>query len=490
MAENFFGLTDTGKVRSNNEDTFIAERLGSGLILAGVIDGVGGYNGGEVAAAIAREQISDYLESKKGEPIPAMIEAVKRANNAIAAKKLEEKELDSMACVATIALVDIANNQFYYAHVGDTRLYLLRDASLIKISKDHSFVGFLEDSGRLTEREAMDHPKRNEINKALGFGTNIDADDSFIETGQSPFLPGDMLLLCSDGLTDMVDKREITAIITQSVSLHDKAAGLIRSANKNGGHDNVTVALVQNDKASHQHTAIAPTVELKKNDEPAAQANKEYASAKAAINPDKQKAMPAKKGSFAVAILTILLLVSLGAAAYCYMQWQKEAHRTTKPLTLGTDTVRQKAPRNPHEIQLQNAINMAKGDTVTLIDTLFKQPIIISDTLDISKPRLYIKVKGTITLKCDTAYKGPAFSTFKGAKSVGFENIKLQGFVVGISTYNTDLRLKNVQFLNCAQPILRSFMLPAAKPINEGFPVTVLFADSTSKFTTTPNGKR
>jgi serine/threonine protein phosphatase PrpC len=490
MAENFFGLTDTGKVRSNNEDTFIAERLGSSLILAGVIDGVGGYNGGEVAAAIAREQILDYLESRQGEPIPAMIEAVKRANNAIAAKKLEEKELDSMACVATIALVDIANNQFYYAHVGDTRLYLLRDASLIKISKDHSFVGFLEDSGRLTEREAMDHPKRNEINKALGFGTNIDADDSFIETGQSPFLPGDMLLLCSDGLTDMVDKREITAIITQSVSLHDKAAGLIRAANKNGGHDNVTVALVQNDKASQQHTAIAPTVELKKNDEPAAEAKKEYQAVKTSINPDKQKAMPAKKSSFGLAILTILCLAFLGAAVYCYKQWQQEAGKAAKPQTLAADTVRQKAPRNPQEIALQNAINMAKGDTVTLIDSLFKQPIIISDTLDISKPRLYIRVKGNITLLCDTAYKGPAFAAFKGAKAIGLENLKLQGFVVGISTYNTDLRLKNVQFLKCMLPIQRDFMLPAAKPINEGFPVTVLFADSASKSTATPHGKR
>jgi hypothetical protein len=110
--------------------------------------------------------------------------------------------------------------------------------------------------------------------------------------------------------------------------------------------------------------------------------------------------------------------------------------------------------------------------------------------LDISKLRLFIKVKGNLTLQCDTAYKGPAFSVFKGAKSIGLENIKLQGFTVGVSTYNTDLHLKNVQFVNCNTPVLRSFNLPAGKPVTEGFPVTVLYADSVSKSTKPANGTR
>nr|WP_294948194.1 protein phosphatase 2C domain-containing protein [uncultured Mucilaginibacter sp.] len=488
MAENFFGLTDTGKVRSNNEDTFIAQRLSSQLILASVIDGVGGYNGGEVAAAIAREQMLDYLSDKQGDAIPAMIESFKLANNAISAKKQEVKELDSMACVATMALVDIQNNLFYYAHVGDTRLYLLRDTTLVKISKDHSFVGFLEDSGRLTEKEAMDHPKRNEINKALGFTSQIDADESFIETGQSPFLPGDMLLLCSDGLTDMVNKVDITDIITQKISLQEKATRLIHAANKNGGHDNITVVLVQNDKLPVNQVQTAPTVEIKKNDEPAAEVKKEHQAVKAAINPEKQKAMPAKKSNMLSVILAILCIAFLGAALYYYLQWQKEINKPVAEQT--TPKNPEKQPRNAQEIQLQNAINMAKGDTVTLIDSLFKQPVIVSDTLDISKPRLFIKVKGSLTLQCDTAYKGPAFSVFKGAKAIGLENIKLQGFTVGVSTHNTDLHLKNVQFINCNTPVLRAFILPLGKPVTEGFPVTVLYADSVSKSTKPANGTR
>jgi serine/threonine protein phosphatase PrpC/preprotein translocase subunit SecG len=488
MAENFFGLTDTGKVRSNNEDTFIAQRLSSQLILASVIDGVGGYNGGEVAAAIAREQMLDYLSDMQGDAIHAMIESFKLANNAISAKKQEVKELDSMACVATMALVDIQNNLFYYAHVGDTRLYLLRDTTLVKISKDHSFVGFLEDSGRLTEKEAMDHPKRNEINKALGFTSQIDADESFIETGQSPFLPGDMLLLCSDGLTDMVNKVDITDIITQKISLQEKATRLIHAANKNGGHDNITVVLVQNDKLPVNKLQTAPTVEIKKNDVPAAEVKKEHQAVKAAINPEKEKAMPAKKSNVLSVILAILCIAFLGAALYYYLQWQKEINKPVAEQT--TPKNAEKQPRNAQEIQLQNAINMAKGDTVTLIDSLFKQPVIVSDTLDISKPRLFIKVKGSLTLQCDTAYKGPAFSVFKGAKAIGLENIKLQGFTVGVSTHNTDLHLKNVQFINCNTPVLRAFILPLGKPVTEGFPVTVLYADSVSKSTKPANGTR
>lgn len=490
MAENFFGLTDTGKVRSNNEDTFIAQRLTSQLILASVIDGVGGYNGGEVASAIAREQMQDYLGDNRGEAIPAMIESFKLANNAITAKKQEVKELDGMACVATMALVDIQNNLFYYAHVGDTRLYLLRDTTLVKISKDHSFVGFLEDSGRLTEKEAMDHPKRNEINKALGFTNQIDADESFIETGQSPFLPGDMLLLCSDGLTDMVNKGDITDIITQKISLQEKATRLIHLANKNGGHDNVTVVLVQNDKTPANQTLTAPTVDIKKNTEPAAEVKKEYQAVKEAIKTDKTKAMPAKKSNLFSVILTILCLTFLGAALYYYLELQKELNK--QPVVeQKAAAVTEKTTRNPQEIQLQNAINMAKGDTVTLVDSLFKQPVIISDTLTISKARVFIKVKGkgSITLQCDTAYKGPAFSAAKTTKVIGIENIKLQGFTTGVSTYNTDLHLKNVQFINCNTPVLRAFMLPASKPVTEGFPITVLYADS-AKSPKPTNGTR
>ena len=259
MDENVVGLTDTGRVRENNEDTFIAERVqNDALIIACVIDGVGGCAYGEVAAAVARQAVLDCFSRPSGEVAPGLRAALIVANDRIFAEKQRDSDYDKMACVLTLAIVDPGNNQFLYAHVGDTRLYLLRDGSLIKVAKDHSFVGFLEDTGRLSEAAAMRHPKRNEIDRALGFVPHIDTPDDYIETGQSPFLPGDTLLLCSDGLTDLVVKTEITAILTGTGSLADKGARLVAAANEKGGTDNITVVLVYHDTPRSEHLPIRP----------------------------------------------------------------------------------------------------------------------------------------------------------------------------------------------------------------------------------------
>ncbi len=261
MAKNFFGITDTGMLRSNNEDTFIAEPvLNNGFIAACVIDGVGGYSGGEVAAKLAQDAILNHLREPAADVIIRMKEAVGAANESIYKEKQQSKQNDQMACVLTMALADVANNKFYYAHVGDTRLYLLRDSSLVKVTRDHSFVGFLEDNGRLSEEAAMKHPKRNEINKALGFDLNINGQTDYIETGDSPFLPGDVLLLCSDGLTDMIGSSTITAILNSEKNLASKGKALIQAANDAGGKDNITAVLVHNNKPPLKQQATKPVV--------------------------------------------------------------------------------------------------------------------------------------------------------------------------------------------------------------------------------------
>ncbi|MBB5394065.1 PP2C family serine/threonine-protein phosphatase [Mucilaginibacter sp. AK015] len=487
MAENYFGLTDTGKVRSNNEDAFIAQPvMGNRMVLVAVIDGVGGYNGGEVAAAIAKEVFIDRLNGLQGEIIPAMIDAFKLASQQIADKKLQDKDLESMACVATMALVDIENNQFFYAHVGDTRLYLLRDNSLVKISKDHSFVGFLEDSGRLTETAAMNHPKRNEINKALGFTNQIDTDESFIETGQSPFLPGDMLLLCSDGLTDMVDKAGILNIITQSASLQHKATELIAAANANGGNDNVTVALALNDKPQQRAQATMPAPsQVKQADDgtdgikptPQRQYIEEGISTKQKMGPNKNTGL--------ILILSFLCLLFLASTIWLYLTKQRQ----TTPLESAAPAAQKM--RNADEIKLQDAIDAFKGDTLVLSDTSFKQPIVITDTLHIDQDTLYIKVKGNITLQRDTAFNGPALSISTDNKVVMLENLKFKDFNIGAELGNSDLMLKNVQFINCKLHIQRKYKLMDSKPVTANFPDTKLTPETTKTQTTAkPNGTR
>ncbi|MBC8053297.1 MAG: serine/threonine-protein phosphatase [Sphingobacteriaceae bacterium] len=455
MAENFFGLTDTGKVRDNNEDAFIAKKvMDNKFIIACAIDGVGGYSGGEIAAEIARESIFENFARPSGDLIAAMKSSFILANQKIFNEKLQNKEHGKMACVLTLAVVDVENNQFHYAHVGDTRLYLLRDSSLVKVSKDHSFVGFLEDSGRIDEDAAMKHLKRNEINKALGFGTDIETQDDYIETGSSPFLPGDLLLLCSDGLTDMVNKDDITSILISNNSLEEKAKQLVALANKNGGKDNITVVLVQNDTASSwQATPPAGIVSgsaVKK--KVATNYPAPVAENKTAIIP--APVTPLTKSNGINKILGGLCLLFL--ASTLFLLWRnapgtEEENTVVAPVA---DT------RNAEEKKLQGLLDAVANDTLLLSDSIFKQPIVISDTLNIHQDSLFILSKGKIILRGDSAFHGPAFMLSTDSRLVLLDGLQFENFDVAVSAQNDALFLRNVQFLNCKWPIQNFFVFP------------------------------
>ncbi|MEJ6981805.1 protein phosphatase 2C domain-containing protein [Pedobacter sp. P351] len=461
MAENFFGITDTGKVRDNNEDAFIAKKvMNNKFIIACAIDGVGGYSGGEIAAEIARESIFENFAKPAGNLIEAMKASFILANQKIFAEKLQNKEHSKMACVLTLAVVDVENNQFHYAHVGDTRLYLLRDLSLVKVSKDHSFVGFLEDSGRLDENSAMKHLKRNEINKALGFGKDIETQDDYIETGSSPFLPGDMLLLCSDGLTDMVNKEAITEVLNSQASLEEKAKLLVELANKNGGKDNITVVLVENDSASSwQATPALGTVhELpKKNQDPAhkspsGQTRQELPD----ITPKSIHKEPLKNRSSGTnKILVFLCLLFLGTSLFLLWRTTRQNAFAESAEIPAADTV-----QNSEEIKLQDAINALTGDTLVLSDSVFKQAIILTDTLTIHNDSLFILSKGKIVLKADSSFRGPAISLSTDSRFILLDGVQFENFDVALSAQNDALYLRNVLFVNCKWPVQNYFIFP------------------------------
>lgn len=449
MADQFYGLTDTGKERTNNEDTFIAQQSADGrFIIACVIDGVGGYKGGEVAAELAREAILQRLAQPSGDIIPMLIDCFNLANKSILAGKQAVKEHDSMACVATLALADVQQNQFYYIHVGDTRLYLLRDKSLVKITHDQSFVGFLEDSGRLDEKAAMEHPKRNEINKALGFEVNLSGDTDYMETGQSPFLPGDMLLLCSDGLTDMVPAGDIANILNNKDNLKDKCRDLIAAANHNGGRDNVTVALVKNARQAHTHEATKPVPAQKKTEV------KPMAEPAVTNLPSTPREVPKAKSNTAVLIFALLALVFLGTTVWQYMQRQRTDQPGTASPRTDTPVIKQ---ANVQEAKLQAAINNLKGNVLTLIDTAFKTPIIISRAIEVNRDTLFIKTKGNVQLLCDSGYTGAAISLTPKCKLVMVDSLAISNFKTGIIAYNNTLLLKNVRFTNCAITVQNLF---------------------------------
>ena len=496
MDKNYFGITDTGRVRDNNEDTFIAEKTsGNDLIIASVIDGVGGYSGGEIASAIARRSILQHLSLPNADVPALMKDAIIDADAQIMAEKLKVKDHEKMACVLTLAVADLNRNLFHYAHVGDTRLYLLRDGTLIKITKDQSFVGFMEDTGRLTEEQAMRHPKRNEINKALGFGINIAGQEDYIEHGQSPFLPGDTLLICSDGLSDMVNKQEITSILTgRSASLQEKGERLIAAANRNGGLDNITVVLVKNDKQAQVHEAAKPAA--KKAAEavavspprPASTPVKPVATDQSASaggrqrnqdNRETEAGLPGEtprtrsnKGLVGFLVALCILLFSVNA----WLLWQNHLNEKARTDQLKLNTI--KPPRNVQEKKLQDTLNKLKGNMLILTDSLFKSPILITEPLQINRDTLYLIAQNGMVIKRDTTFKEIPIEIKPASKHVLLENFTFEDFNTVISSQNNALVFKNVKFVNSPNAIRIIYNFPAGRYINGKIPGSTFKTDS------------
>lgn len=243
----FFGNTDMGQIRSNNEDAFIAQYIWDEKhVLAVAIDGVGGYEGGEIAASLAQKSIVEYLESySNGERLELLKQAVIFANNRIYSERKNLPQYSSMSCVLTAILVETECRRINMAHIGDTRLYQYANGEIVKLSHDHSLVGYREEIGELTEEEAMKHPQRNVIGRDVGSQFLENSGNDYIEVESFPLIPNSILLLCSDGLCDMITSEQMKIELEKDLPVKDKVENLITAANNAGGKDNVTVVLVE-----------------------------------------------------------------------------------------------------------------------------------------------------------------------------------------------------------------------------------------------------
>jgi PPM family protein phosphatase len=233
--------SDPGRVRTNNEDLALVDPARG---VFGVIDGVGGSAAGEVAAAVARDVILHRLSRPLGTPRERVREAIALANNEIFKRSERAAELRGMSCVVTLAIV--TGDVLTVGHVGDTRLYALDAHGLRKLTHDHSPVGEREDAQELTELEAMRHPRRNELFRDVGGERRDKDDDDFVEVIETPWEAGQALLLCTDGLTDMVSSTTIERIVRRHAGRPQQVVdALVDAANDAGGTDNVTVVYVE-----------------------------------------------------------------------------------------------------------------------------------------------------------------------------------------------------------------------------------------------------
>jgi len=436
MAEYFYGITDKGKRREKNEDTFFArEIINKRFLVASVIDGVGGYNGGDIAAGIARSVILKNLETLSENIIEALRQAIIDANLKINQEKKAAGNHERMACVLSCVVADIKNNKCWYAHVGDTRIYLLRDYSLVKISKDHSAVGFLEESGRLSEEEAMRHPRRNEINKALGFEEDISTPEDFIETGESPFLPGDLLLLCSDGLTDMISSGTIRSVLTTKKSLASKAKALVDAANDAGGNDNITAVLVKNNNWPKQKPEPVP-VERKKSEITSRAATIEAVAV--------ENLAPAKKNGLTPIAFLILLFIGL-VAVFLTVAFQKN----NTPIGTNAIPLETLKKKNEQLVQLISRVNDS-SKTYTLQPNQGIPEI--AAPITISKDSFHLTGNGAI-LTADSLYRGPAFVINSTAKHIVLDSLVFENFDVGVVVQKNNITFRKVRFVNCRMPV-------------------------------------
>lgn len=232
-----FGMTDTGLRRQLNEDAYFINTSCGCFVVS---DGVGGAAAGEVASGIFTSVVSEILTRGQTLSEQDTISAVKqiflKANSDIIEYADQNPDHKGMACTAELLVV--GNNGFVLGHVGDSRTYRYRQNTLVQLTRDHSFVQKQIELGKITEKEAKTHRYRNVILRAVGIEATLDVD---IIRGK--VRSGDIFMLCSDGLTDMVEEGDIAACLEQKISLEQKVSLLIDLANRAGGQDNITVIL-------------------------------------------------------------------------------------------------------------------------------------------------------------------------------------------------------------------------------------------------------
>ena len=232
--------SDPGLLRGNNEDRVYVDEA-AGIFL--VVDGMGGRAAGELAAHTAAVVIPQHLATSAGDVAGRVRDAITAANNEIYRLAEGRDEWHGMGCVLTLAVAH--DDQITVGHVGDSRLYLVWNGTLRKLTADHSPVGELEDQGELTEAAAMQHPRRNEVFRDVGSRPRDVDDPDFIQVKSFPFRPAAALLLCTDGLSDMLTSAEISSVVERYFG--DPvitARELVAATNRSGGKDNVSVIFV------------------------------------------------------------------------------------------------------------------------------------------------------------------------------------------------------------------------------------------------------
>ena len=235
-----YGLTHVGRVRTHNQDYLYSssDPVGNLKNLFLVADGMGGHQAGDYASRFAVENLVSYLKQyRQGQVVSALLQGIKTVNAQLYKRSMEEPYLRGMG--TTLVAASIEDDTLYVANIGDSRLYLYREHSMVQITRDHSFVEEMVARGQMNRNSHDYFEKKNIITRAVGTDSRVTA-DFFEEVLQ----PEDMILMCSDGLSNMVSERDMERCLSQNISLQQKTEQLVDMANEHGGKDNITALLV------------------------------------------------------------------------------------------------------------------------------------------------------------------------------------------------------------------------------------------------------
>ena len=355
-----YGLSITGQVRQANEDSCGFATVPNGELFV-VCDGMGGHVGGATASRIAVEQIIQHFKAQHYPNIyQALHDALCRANIQIIGAANAEPSLKGMGTTACIVLVD--GNDAYIAHVGDSRIYLYEEQKkrLFRITKDHSFVQSLVDMGQLDDRDAEHHPRKNVIMKALGIKEELKP-----EVFMSPVQPakGDMFLICSDGLSGMVDDDGIEAILSSDQSVEQKVLDLVTNANVPGkGLDNITaqvIKVVESPYPLSNHPDHNPNWRKDSNSNPTLDLTKE--SDPQPVTPPKKKKV---KLLLAILIPAIALMLLIGGGVAAYFIWWHGKEKTEEPIQTQQETSENEEQQKDENITVEEKVQQDENNKV------------------------------------------------------------------------------------------------------------------------------
>ncbi|MEW6208945.1 MAG: protein phosphatase 2C domain-containing protein [Acidobacteriota bacterium] len=439
--------SDQGRQRDNNED-LIGIDPECGVFV--VIDGVGGHAAGEVAAQIAREQLLARLADPTDTIERRMREAIAVANKEIFERAQEDEGLRGMACVLTAAVIE--GERMTIGHVGDTRLYKIRHGKIRKITHDHSPVGEMEDRHEISEWDAMQHSRRNEIYRDVGSEFRHPDEEGFIEIIHESFEADSSVLICSDGLTDMITSDEILRVTHNRAGDPDAVVrDLIRAANDAGGKDNISVVYIEGDRfaSSLRQPFIAQTTPTPVVfQEGAGLRRRDYVEPEIAIA-DRSSSLAALWSRWAIFLygaIVGMLLFYIMQQYFAISPPADAGNRTERQTTLRVDATDRSAYTTIGE-----AMEKARaGDTIEVAPGRYRERVILKDGVAL------ISRKSREAVILSPGDEPRTAVLIEGVKSGRLSGFSIEGneggvFSVGIRIANSDVEVTDTEVFGAMQ---------------------------------------